>query len=95
MDSSATSTGSKRRRHQQQPGRIPWRTALNLAAHLAAGTVVNVHVQVEALSITTFNVLAAVHRSVPFDNRRESERRDLWQPRAEGLARFVADELVS
>lgn len=84
---------------------------------------------VQALSVTTFNVLAAVHRSVPMamvnqieqqqqqsqsssssqspplpssllvplqqvPNRRESERRDWWQPRAEGLAQFVAKELV-
>eukprot|EP00584_Thalassiosira_punctigera_P005129 CAMPEP_0172536312 /NCGR_PEP_ID=MMETSP1067-20121228/8098_1 /TAXON_ID=265564 ORGANISM="Thalassiosira punctigera, Strain Tpunct2005C2" /NCGR_SAMPLE_ID=MMETSP1067 /ASSEMBLY_ACC=CAM_ASM_000444 /LENGTH=437 /DNA_ID=CAMNT_0013321359 /DNA_START=10 /DNA_END=1322 /DNA_ORIENTATION=+ len=57
-------------------------------------------VAVQALSITTFNVLAAVHRSVPAPpgqpqvERRESERKDWWQPRAEGLAKFVADELA-
>ena len=69
--------------------------------------------QVEALSITTFNILAAVHRSMPIttslerleesaavpnnnnnNNRRESEQREWWLPRAEGLARFVAEELV-
>lgn len=48
-----------------------------------------------ALTVTTFNMLAPVHRSMDASNRRESELEEWWRPRAEGLACFVADELKS
>ena len=56
-----------------------------------------------ALTVTTFNMLAAVHRSVSEDHAgvrdgedwRESDRIEWWKPRAEQVARFVADELSS
>ena len=56
-----------------------------------------------ALTITTFNMLASVHRSMPSERHsgndgedwRESDRIEWWKPRAEQVARFVADELCS
>ena len=48
-----------------------------------------------AFTITTFNILAAVHRSMDTKNSRESERREWWQPRAENLGHFIVKELVS
>ena len=53
-----------------------------------------------ALSITTFNILAPVHRSMPNQpdpdlNQRESEREDWWRPRAEGIAQYIAEKFVS
>lgn len=53
------------------------------------------HNVVNAFTISTFNILAAVHRSMDTNNTRESERREWWQPRAENLAKFVAQELGS
>jgi len=62
---------------------------------------------VVALSITTFNVLASVHRSVVVPpsiiannnnddmDWRESDRDEWWIPRAEQLAEFVANKLIS
>ena len=57
-------------------------------------SVVKQNTYVNSFTITTFNMLAAVHRSMDTDNRRESERREWWEPRAESVAKFVADELV-
>ena len=58
-----------------------------------------------ALTITTFNMLASVHRSMHSDHLegltkseddwRESDRTEWWKPRAEQVARFVANELSS
>ena len=48
-----------------------------------------------ALSVTTFNILAPVHRSMDASNRRESERDEWWRPRAEFIADYVASELSS
>lgn len=58
-----------------------------------------------ALTITTFNMLASVHRSMQSDHPegpkngeedwRESDRAEWWKPRAEQVARFVANELSS
>ena len=60
-----------------------------------------------ALTITTFNMLASVHRSMHSkhlegsptkgeeEDWRESDRMEWWKPRAEQVARFVADELSS
>ena len=42
------------------------------------------------LSITTFNMLAPVHRSMDAMNTRESERDEWWRPRAEFLAEYVS-----
>lgn len=58
------------------------------------------------LSITTFNMLAAVHRSVPNtigretpyeepDDFRESDCDSWWLPRAEKIAQYIAEELSS
>jgi len=52
-------------------------------------------IYVTSFTITTFNMLAAVHRSMDINNTRESERREWWQPRAESIAQFIANELVS
>eukprot|EP00956_Cyclotella_meneghiniana_P021012 scaffold37692_cov60-Cyclotella_meneghiniana.AAC.8 len=48
-----------------------------------------------ALTITTFNILAPVHRSMDASSRRESEREMWWRPRAEGVAQYIADKFVS
>ena len=53
-----------------------------------------------SLAITTFNILAPVHRSMPNQpdpdlNQRESEREDWWRPRAEGVARYIAEKFAS
>ena len=53
-----------------------------------------------ALSITTFNILAPVHRSMPNQpdphlNRRESERQEWWRPRAEGVAQYISEKFAS
>ena len=56
-----------------------------------------------ALSVTTFNMLASVHRSMPSavagatpgEDWRESDRAEWWMPRAKALAKFVASELAS
>ncbi len=55
---------------------------------------------VNALAITTFNILAPVHRSMPNQpnpdlNQRESEREDWWRPRAEGVAQYIAEKFAS
>lgn len=47
-----------------------------------------------ALTITTFNILAPVHRSID-NSHRESEREDWWRPRIEGVASYIADAFVS
>eukprot|EP00547_Thalassionema_nitzschioides_P005761 CAMPEP_0194219838 /NCGR_PEP_ID=MMETSP0156-20130528/26971_1 /TAXON_ID=33649 /ORGANISM="Thalassionema nitzschioides, Strain L26-B" /LENGTH=374 /DNA_ID=CAMNT_0038949649 /DNA_START=49 /DNA_END=1170 /DNA_ORIENTATION=+ len=58
---------------------------------------------INGLSVTTFNLLAAVHRSVMpptlssdyvFDFR-ESDCESWWRPRAEKVARYIADELAT
>lgn len=47
----------------------------------------------QALSVTTFNMLAPVHRSMPGAGAaRESERDEWWRPRAEYLAQYVSTE---
>ncbi len=49
-----------------------------------------------ALTVTTFNMLAPVHRSMPGDtSRRESEREDWWRPRAEFLAEYISSKAMS
>ena len=53
-----------------------------------------------ALAITTFNILAPVHRSMPNQpdpdlNLRESERQEWWRPRAEAVAQYVAEKFAS
>jgi len=54
-----------------------------------------ISIKINALNISTFNMLAAVHRSMPsYSNRRESEKREWWEPRAEAMARFVAEEMA-
>lgn len=114
--SCGTTKGPKKRRHDRTlSSRIPnhWTTLLHCViavCYLSCPT--TSRGGVGALSITTFNILAAVHRSMPIStittnndgnpleasaalpNRRESEEREWWLPRAEGLARFVAEELV-
>jgi hypothetical protein len=47
-----------------------------------------------ALTITTFNILSPIHKSVDASHR-ESEREDLWRPRMEGVAGYIADTFVS
>lgn len=91
-----------RRRHRHAAGPLDrlWLLSLLLAAASLTG-----EKAAEALQVTTFNVLAAVHRSMPPSPSnagfaadaapRESERREWWGPRAEGLARYVADELAA
>ncbi|KAL9189668.1 hypothetical protein ACHAXT_009343 [Thalassiosira profunda] len=49
----------------------------------------------EALTITTFNILAPVHRSMDLRNTRESEREDWWRPRAEGVADYISRKFAS
>ncbi|KAL3788729.1 hypothetical protein HJC23_012285 [Cyclotella cryptica] len=46
-----------------------------------------------SFTITTFNILAPVHRSMGHSNRRESERETWWRPRAEKVAKYIADNL--
>ena len=59
-----------------------------------------------SLTVTTFNMLAPVHRSMPSNARngnqnkdtpkpRESEREEWWVPRAEKLASFISQNLLS
>lgn len=48
-----------------------------------------------ALTITTFNILAPVHRSMNALNHRESEREDWWRPRAEGVAEYISKKFNS
>lgn len=48
-----------------------------------------------ALTITTFNILAPVHRSMDALHHRESEREDWWRPRAEGVAAYISTQLSS
>ncbi|KAL3771601.1 hypothetical protein ACHAWO_012334 [Cyclotella atomus] len=38
-----------------------------------------------------FNILSSIHRSIDASHRRESECEDLWQPRMEGVAGYIAD----
>ena len=49
---------------------------------------------VVSLTITTFNILAPVHRNQPEgrSNERESARRDLWLPRAQNVASYISDK---
>ena len=47
---------------------------------------------VSALTITTFNILAPVHRSMNAMNHRESEREDWWRPRAEKVADYISQK---
>jgi hypothetical protein len=42
-----------------------------------------------------FNILSSIHRSIDASHRRESECEDLWQPRMEGVAGYIADTFVS
>eukprot|EP00977_Amphora_coffeiformis_P019265 scaffold7101_cov153-Amphora_coffeaeformis.AAC.10 len=60
----------------------------------------------DGLSITTFNMLAAVHRSVPNligaetpyvepGDFRESDCESWWRPRAKNIAMYIAEELSS
>ena len=48
-----------------------------------------------SFTITTFNILAPVHRSMGHSNRRESERETWWRPRAEAIAEYISDNMVS
>ena len=47
-----------------------------------------------SLTITTFNILAPVHRNQPdgASDERESARRDLWLPRARNVASYISDK---
>jgi hypothetical protein len=47
-----------------------------------------------SFTITTFNILAPVHRSMGHSNQRESEREDWWLPRAEAVAKYISDNMV-
>jgi hypothetical protein len=47
-----------------------------------------------SFTITTFNILAPVHRSMGHSNRREAERETWWRPRAEKVAKYIADNFV-
>mmetsp|Transcript_15301 Transcript_15301/g.44432 ORF Transcript_15301/g.44432 Transcript_15301/m.44432 type:complete len:457 (-) Transcript_15301:234-1604(-) len=101
----ATKISQRQHRRPSGPADRRWLLSLLLAAAAFPPE------SAEALQVTTFNVLAAVHRSMPqssvaaFDaavdteavppRARESERREWWGPRAEGLARYVADELAA
>ncbi|KAL7516690.1 hypothetical protein ACHAWX_001679 [Stephanocyclus meneghinianus] len=68
------------------------RTAILSICILTISTVI--HRQTAcALTITTFNILAPVHRSMDRMNHRESEREDWWRPRAEGVAQYIANKL--
>ena len=49
----------------------------------------------DALTVTTFNILAPVHRSMDVNHRRESEREDWWKPRAEGVANYISQKFSS
>ncbi len=77
---------NRRRRHRQPPCR-PWHDLVRLS--LVASNAL-----VEAFTITTFNILAPVHRSMGHTNRRESEREDWWKPRAEAVATYISENLV-
>lgn len=48
-----------------------------------------------AFTITTFNILAPVHRSMGSTNQRESEREDWWRPRAEAVAKYISENMAS
>ena len=47
-----------------------------------------------SFTVTTFNILAPIHRSMGNSNRRESEEERWWRPRAEAVARYISDNLV-
>lgn len=48
-----------------------------------------------SFTITTFNILAPVHRSMyGHYNRRESEDERWWRPRAEAVAKYISENLV-
>ena len=47
---------------------------------------------VRSLTITTFNILAPLHRTMTPDNNRESEREDWWRPRAVGVANYIKQQ---
>lgn len=47
------------------------------------------------LTITTFNILAPVHRSMNAMNHRESSREEWWRPRAEGVATYISTKFAS
>jgi hypothetical protein len=48
-----------------------------------------------SFTITTFNILAPVHRSMGHTDRRESEQETWWRPRAEAVASYISENLVS
>ncbi|KAL7471704.1 hypothetical protein ACHAXS_012005 [Conticribra weissflogii] len=77
----------RRRRHRQPPCR-PWHDLVRLSL-VASNALVG------AFTITTFNILAPVHRSMGHTNRRESEREDWWRPRAEAVATYISENLAS
>eukprot|EP00581_Thalassiosira_minuscula_P013838 CAMPEP_0183734922 /NCGR_PEP_ID=MMETSP0737-20130205/45169_1 /TAXON_ID=385413 /ORGANISM="Thalassiosira miniscula, Strain CCMP1093" /LENGTH=393 /DNA_ID=CAMNT_0025968541 /DNA_START=145 /DNA_END=1326 /DNA_ORIENTATION=+ len=52
-------------------------------------------ISADALTITTFNILAPVHRSMNDLNHRESEREDWWRPRAEKVADYISRKFSS
>mmetsp|Transcript_28704 Transcript_28704/g.65316 ORF Transcript_28704/g.65316 Transcript_28704/m.65316 type:complete len:384 (-) Transcript_28704:59-1210(-) len=71
--------------HRDRYSRRTRRVALLLLA-MTSGSI--------SLTITTFNILAPVHRNQP-DGRsdeRESARRDLWLPRAQNVASYISDK---
>ena len=49
----------------------------------------------DGLTITTFNILAPVHRSMNSLNHRESEREDWWRPRALGVADYISTRFAN
>ncbi|KAL3788553.1 hypothetical protein ACHAW5_009399 [Stephanodiscus triporus] len=61
-----------------------------MAVHLHFVLLLFLPVDLDALTITTFNILAPVHRSMNSLNHRESERDDWWRPRAMGVADYIS-----
>mmetsp|Transcript_3176 Transcript_3176/g.7513 ORF Transcript_3176/g.7513 Transcript_3176/m.7513 type:complete len:449 (-) Transcript_3176:139-1485(-) len=76
------------RRRNRQPPCWPWHNLIRLSL-VASNALVG------AFTITTFNILAPVHRSMGHTNRRESEREDWWRPRAEAVASYISEKLAS
>lgn len=50
----------------------------------------------DSFTVTTFNILAPVHRSMGGNSaHRESDKEQWWRPRAEAVAKYISDNLVS
>lgn len=74
-------------RHRHQRKRKEWFITIMMASLLLILLSLPTN---EALTITTFNILAPVHRSMTLHGDRESEREDWWRPRAEGMADYIS-----